>query len=80
MKDLLNLFGAVLLMIAIVTSCWLLVTLPYYLIWNWVMVPLIGIYELNFFQCMVLSFLFNMGYMFWAMAYDSKQVPADRDI
>ena len=44
------------------------------------MVPLVGIYELNYFQCMVLSFLFNMGYMFWAMAYDSKQVPDDRDI
>ena len=80
MKELLNLLGAVLLIITIIVSCWLLVTLPYYLIWNWAISPLLGLWELNYYQCMILAFLFNLGYMFYAAAYDSKKVPDDRDI
>ena len=80
MKDLFNLLGAILLVMFMLVLCWLLITFPYYLIWNWAIVPLTGIVKINFAQAMIMSLLVNIAYMCYAMVYDSEEVPDDRDI
>ena len=80
MKDLINLFGAILLIISMIVMCWLLVSLPYYLIWNWVLAPIMGIAAISFAESMVISFLVNVVYMCYVMIYDSEKVPDDKDI
>lgn len=80
MKDLINLCGAILLIISMIVLCWLLVSLPYYLIWNWLLAPVGGFTTISFAESMVLSFLVNLVYMCYAMIYDSEKVPDDKDI
>ena len=80
MKDLINLFGAILLVISMIVMCWLLVSLPYYLIWNWLLAPIAGFATITFAESMVMSFLVNVIYMCYAMTYDSEKVPDDKDI
>ena len=80
MKDLINLFGAILLIISMIVMCWLLVSLPYYLIWNWLLAPIMGFAAISFAESMVISFLVNVVYMCYVMIYDSEKVPDDKDI
>lgn len=80
MKTLLELVGIILIILSLILMTWLVVTLPYWLFWNYILVPIFGIVYLNFAQCMILAFLINIGFMAYASIYSSEKVPDDRDI
>ena len=80
MKDIMNLFAACLIFLLMIVGTWVVVTLPYYLIWNLLLVSILALSVLNFLECMALSFLINMMYATYVMAYDSKKVSDKEDI
>jgi len=75
-----NLFVACLIFLLMIIGTWVVVTLPYYLIWNWLLAPIFAAGFLTFIECMALSFLVNIFYMTYVMAYDSKKVSDKEDI